>query len=260
MCRSNRVWTSPAPGTRALVLVVFVAIAPGLLAAPARGQLAQEVPAEYVVDYPLATKFCPPVRTFFFDVEETIQRAGGRTIRHQPNGGYGLPIRQRVEGNNLIHLGADVGWYRVGEPVYCVADGVVRISQGPPTARGERKRAIPRGAMSWGNLIAIEHRLTNDLYVTTIYGHLGPDRQVQVGQIVEAGHQIGTIGKQSRNVNGGYKPHLHFGVRKGRFARISIVGYGLSTTDWHDPTEFLKERRANVDPAPFKPSRRATGL
>jgi murein DD-endopeptidase MepM/ murein hydrolase activator NlpD len=39
-----------------------------------------------------------------------------------------------------------------------------------------------------------------------------------VGEVVRAGQQIGTIG--TTQVNGGYKPHLHLGVREGRMAEV----------------------------------------
>jgi murein DD-endopeptidase MepM/ murein hydrolase activator NlpD len=43
-----------------------------------------------------------------------------------------------------------------------------------------------------------------------------PEQAVKAGDIVQARQQIGTIGPT--NVNGGYKPHFHFGVRQGRMA------------------------------------------
>ena len=72
--------------------------------------------------------------------------------------------------------------------------------------------------MAWGNLVVLEHRLPDDSYVTTVYGHLANERLVKAGDVVRAGQQIGTIG--TSRVNGGYKPHLHFGVREGRMAEV----------------------------------------
>jgi len=188
-------------------------------------------PEEYVVDYPAAERFCPPVETFFFEVVRTFEVVRGRRFTHQLNGGYGLPVVQQVNGRNLLHLGADVGWHRVGAPVYAVAAGVVRVSEGPsfPSAREKRSRdrddqATGKSpgrqtmALHWGNVVTIEHRLPSGEHFTTVYGHLGTDRLVKAGDIVEAGQQIASIGRQHRYVNGGYKPHLHFGVRQGRLA------------------------------------------
>src|SRR4051794_9850290 len=90
---------------------------------------AEAIASDYVLEYPAAQQFCPPTDGFFDEVDRTIDRAGGHTFRHQPNGGYGLPVVDKVDGANLLHLGADVGFYRVGEPVFAVADGIVRMSQ-----------------------------------------------------------------------------------------------------------------------------------
>lgn len=337
---------------------------------PAAGQDAAISP-RYVLDYPVAKQFCLPVDSYADDVTQTTQRTGGRTIRHQPNGGYGLPVVMTIGDQHVLHLGVDVAWYRVGAPVYAIADGVVRLSQGatPPAtdkkvanaastqiAKGDSKKTVeikdsqPAGdaptepaadatdtgngvskpatnnqavpaALGWGNVVAIEHHLPDGSYVTSIYGHLGSARRVAAGDIVHAGQMIGTVGK-SGTENGGYKPHLHFGLRAERmfepgravmvvvlngqadaikiasmgedeveletppdlplplelrfgerkFAIVErdhkswmptavlnylqspefpIVGYGLSTDGWLDPTEFLKQALSQYPKAPF---------
>jgi murein DD-endopeptidase MepM/ murein hydrolase activator NlpD len=68
--------------------------------------------------------------------------------------------------------------------------------------------------MAWGGVVAVEHRLPDDSFVTTVYGHLDTKLLVALGDIVQTGQPIGAIG--SKRVNGGYLPHLHFGVRTGR--------------------------------------------
>jgi murein DD-endopeptidase MepM/ murein hydrolase activator NlpD len=198
------------------------------------------VPDKYILNYPVAQQFCPPVESYFDDAENAIQKIGGRTIRHQFNGGYGLPVVDKVDDQNLLHLGADVSWYRP-VPVYAVGNGVVRISAaGPSTAdlakmmvasrsqdadAPDAKKSKPVVAstaaakkpalLGWGNLIVIEHRLPDGNYYTTIYGHLASRRLVSAGDIVTAGQVIGTVAK-SKLENGGYDPHLHFAVRDGR--------------------------------------------
>ncbi len=98
----------------------------------------------YVLDYPVAQQFCLPVETYVDDVTQTIQKVGGRTIRHQLNGGYGLPIVIMVGNQNLLHLGSDVAWHRVGTPVFAIADGVVRVSQGPSPAAAIKRPQLKR--------------------------------------------------------------------------------------------------------------------
>ena len=181
------------------------------------------VPRKYLLDYPPAERFCPPVQTFFFEVVRTFEVIRGRRVTHQPNGGYGLPVKQKVDGKHLVHVGADVGWFRVGEPVYAVAAGVVRASDGPSLNADEQesdtgdRTARPAG-MQWGNVVTIEHRLPSGEYFTTVYGHLGSDRLVEAGDVVEAGQPIGTIGRKHPRINGGFDPHVHFAVRQGRLA------------------------------------------
>lgn len=288
--------------------------------------------ARYVLNYPAAVSFCPPVESYFEDVSEAIQKVRGKTIRHQLNGGYGLPVIDKVGDQNLLHLGADVAWQRTGDPVYAIANGVVRIAAGPSlreeTAKKEAAKKDGKTAagkqppmLSWGNLIVIEHRLGDDKYVTSVYGHLAHAKFVAVGDVVQAGQMIGTIGRPGIE-NGGYKPHLHFAIREGRKVEVgseifsmiingkktsikvaaldepeievevdvsvpanftfrfgdqelaltkrdgkhflpnvalhyvqrpdfAIVGYGLNTNGWRNPTEFLMEMRADTQPAPF---------
>ena len=118
----------------------------------------------------------------------------------------------------------DVGLRRVGEPVYAVADGIVRISEGPkiPPKKDRKKTKVNPGnfditkeKMCWGNLIVIEHKFP-DGYYTSVYGHLDTNRLFEAGDIVPAGQMIGRIGAQNNYINGGYIPHLHFAIRKGR--------------------------------------------
>jgi murein DD-endopeptidase MepM/ murein hydrolase activator NlpD len=177
-------------------------------------------PDNYILDFPSADQCCPPIRSTFFEADRTMSVVRGRRFRHKSNGGYGLPVVDKVDGKNLLHVGADLGWHQVGEPVFALANGVVRISTGPDTKAPRDKASRVPAAMSWGNFIAIEHRFGPDDYITTVYGHLGLDRLVEAGHVVSAGQQIGTIGRKNHRINGGYTPHVHFGVREGRNAEI----------------------------------------
>ncbi len=212
--------------------LVLSAAAAGLWLQPVRAAeevRAADLPEKYTLDYPPAADFCAPVATFFDEVVRSFEVVRGHKFTHQPNGGYGLPIVLQVDGQNLIHVGADVGWHRAGAAVYAVAAGVVRVSEGPPppgkTKPGDGGRADdvpePRPSVkgtAWGNLIVIEHRLPDATYMTTIYGHLASKRLVKQGDLVQVGQQIGTIGAKHVAINGGYTPHLHFGMRRGRLA------------------------------------------
>jgi murein DD-endopeptidase MepM/ murein hydrolase activator NlpD len=213
------------------------------------GAATPDVPEKYFLAYPVADAFCPPIRTTFFEVTQTWGVVGGRRFRQKANGGYGLPVVDKVEDKHLIHLGADLGWYQVGEPVFAVAAGVVRVSDGP-TPKPEKDGARPeRGpTLAWGNLIVIEHRTANEEeFFTTIYGHLGADRLVKVGDVVEVGTQIGEIGKQNPLVNGGYKPHLHFGVREGRIVEKGMALFHLATAEGRLPVRVARLGEEEVE-------------
>ena len=86
------------------------------------------------------------------------------------------------------HQGLDIA-LKVGEPVYAVFDGKVRLS---------------KAAGNYGNLVIIRHN--NGL--ETYYAHLS-ERSVQSGDWVIAGQQIGLGGNTGRSTG----PHLHFEVR-----------------------------------------------
>ncbi len=86
------------------------------------------------------------------------------------------------------HQGIDMS-LKVGDPVYAVFDGKVRLS---------------KVAGNYGNLVIIRHN--NGL--ETYYAHLS-ERSVQPGEWVVAGQQIGLGGNTGRSTG----PHLHFEVR-----------------------------------------------
>jgi murein DD-endopeptidase MepM/ murein hydrolase activator NlpD len=79
-----------------------------------------------------------------------------------------------------------------------------------------------------------------------LYGHLKCDARLtsiqgKIGKLIDRGATIGTIGSKSEN--GGWSPHLHFGVRKGRY--VSSWVYWGYTTDynvyrtWYDPSDTI---------------------
>ncbi len=88
-----------------------------------------------------------------------------------------------------IHQGTDIG-LKIGDPVYAVFDGRVRLTQ------------YYRGG--YGNLIVLRH----DNGLETFYGHLS-EILVKPEQWVTAGQVIGYGGNTGRSTG----PHLHFEVR-----------------------------------------------
>lgn len=117
-----------------------------------------------------------------------------------------------TEGASTEHAGEDIA-APVGTPIYAALAGTVSF-------------AGKRGG--YGNLIIIAHpdgTFTRYAHCDTIL--------VSKGQVVEAGEQIGTVGK-SGNVTG---PHLHFEVRTSTGAAVDPDSYLDSlggAVDTHD--------------------------
>lgn len=115
-------------------------------------------------------------------------------------------------GAGGTHAGEDCAWFREGCSVYAIADGIVRMVQG---AGGD-----------WGFLVAIEHRLADGRYVTSVYGHCAFDLLVRAGDRVKGGQRIATQGLSCAIENGGYGSHLHFGLGDGPFRRPAGMAVG----------------------------------
>jgi murein DD-endopeptidase MepM/ murein hydrolase activator NlpD len=217
--------------------------------------LYEAYPRRYIVNYPAAERYCPPIASAFQDAVKTDFIQDGKHMRVPANGGYGVAMKER-KGLPLMHTGADLGWFREGAPVFAVANGVVRRSvPGVRQVNAKLKlhRDLPAGPVDYGNLIIIEHRTVDNEYFLTLYAHLGDDRVVRAGDIVTAGQVIGTIGRDAGIVNGGYRPHCHFAVHDGRWLES---GQKLMTLHANDTDAVVrvaelgeKESRVTITPA-----------
>lgn len=112
-----------------------------------------------------------------------------------------------------------------GLPVYAAADGEVVFIWTADKGSGGRSSSYDKtgtGSRSYGNGIAIRHKLSTGTY-TTIYSHLGVNQDpakdkpgagvnVKVGDKVKKGQQIGSVG---RTHNRNQLTHLHFEIRMG---------------------------------------------
>jgi murein DD-endopeptidase MepM/ murein hydrolase activator NlpD len=92
---------------------------------------------------------------------------------------------------------------------------------------------------SWGNLVVIESSLSDSEYVCQIYGHLGKDLDVGVGESVYAGQKIGQIGNSFSYENGGYVGHVHVGIELSRFKSARLGGYDRSVEWYASPKSFV---------------------
>ena len=258
-----------------IVLAILILFGSQLNAAEPLHQNSPPAGEKYVLDYPIAQRFCPPVESYFDDVSQSFQQVNGHTFTHQLNGGYGLPVVIMVGNQNLLHLGADVCWMRPGYPVYAIADGVVRMSAGPSansastksnypheTAAGNKNDTAPDETANsaakakpvqkttenqgWGNIVVIEHHLPDGTYVTSIYGHLSSRRLVEAGDVVQAGQVLGFEGKQGIE-NGFYKPHVHFGVRDGRMFAPGDTLFESTVNGKMSPVKILHMSETEIE-------------
>lgn len=131
----------------------------------------------------------------------------------------------------VYHMGVDLGGeIGIGAPVYAIADGIVREV---------------RVRSKFGLVVLIEHELPNGNRIVSLSGHLRPtDAPVSEGDVVRMGDRIGSLGDASEN--GGWAPHLHFGIHKDPYSSTWIY-YGhvrdQSLTDtWYTPKTFIEKR------------------
>jgi murein DD-endopeptidase MepM/ murein hydrolase activator NlpD len=134
--------------------------------------------------------------------------------------------------HSCYHLGEDVG-RDAGTSVFAPAYGIVRHT---------------RQRTKFGNVIIIEHDTGQEI-LTTVMGHLRADVQVTVGNTVTNGQLLGFLGDSDQN--GGWNPHIHFGIHKGAYSGDNAIdcgsgwvyaGYSANTcveADWYIPTEFI---------------------
>ncbi len=96
------------------------------------------------------------------------------------------------------HTGADIAFYRRGDPVFAVA-------------RGRVTYADPDGWDTEKGVVIIEHRFPDGSTAYSLYGHMEPIGDYYfpgVGQCVEMGDIVGAVGSPSLSA-----PHLHFEIR-----------------------------------------------
>ena len=136
---------------------------------------------------------------------------------------------------NGYHLGEDVV-RNIEAAVYAAADGkVMHVAQ----------------HTGYGYVIIIQHQLSSNSYVCSVYGHLRAKDIITASTDVKKGQLIGYLSSDP-NENGGYNfAHLHFGIRSGSYSTDldpdGIWRYrGYGSTDivslWYDPTNFVLSR------------------
>ncbi|MEM9921498.1 MAG: M23 family metallopeptidase [Bacteroidota bacterium] len=155
--------------------------------------------------------------------------------------GFDFPVG-KPDGHNYYkalefkqknHLGEDWNGLKggdtdLGDPVFSTANGLVTFSMDV--------------CCGWGKVVRIAHRMPSHpkyKYVETICAHLD-QINVQAGDLVQRGQQIGTIG----TADGKYSAHLHLELRD--FVNMSLgPGYSDNFFGYLAPTTFINSNRPN---------------
>ncbi|MFH1706746.1 MAG: M23 family metallopeptidase [Planctomycetota bacterium] len=110
--------------------------------------------------------------------------------------------------------------FKPGTVVMSAADGLVRYADNIPSSTPEAGEPY-RG---FGRIVIIEHRIKIgtdiDSWVCTVYACLGSLR-IKEGVTVTRGQAIGTVGDDRDGANGGYPPHLFFGIHRGPYFQLA---------------------------------------
>ena len=130
------------------------------------------------------------------------------------------------------HLGEDWdgvggGDTDLGDPIYCIGDGVVVFARDCK--------------MGWGNVIIVRHAFREGGTIKNIdsfYGHL-QRMMVRSGEAVSRGQQIATMG----NAHGLYDAHLHLEIRKNLEIGMSRAAFARDFNNYYDPTQFITSHR-----------------
>lgn len=128
------------------------------------------------------------------------------------------------------HLGEDWntnsgGDTDCGEPVFAAANGIIVYAK--------------NAAITWGNVVIIEHTLPDGKKVQTLYGHLR--KILKTRGEVKIREQIGEVG----SAGGKYPCHLHFELREETCPMWNKAGAGYSAEHkgWLDPSDFIDKHR-----------------
>lgn len=141
--------------------------------------------------------------------------------------------RARFGGN---HVGIDIGFERLGEPVYAAA-------------RGRVTYADPEGWDTEKGVVIVEHIFPDGSTAYSLYGHMEETETTffpLVNQCVEPGDVVGTIGAPSRGL-----PHLHYEIR-GFMPGDGGPGYvtgNPAQAGWFHPLDFTELWRLRLSPA-----------
>lgn len=140
--------------------------------------------------------------------------------------------RARFEGN---HVGIDIGFNRLGDPVHAAARGRVTLSN---IEEWDTEKGV----------VIVEHTFPDGSTAYSLYGHMQENETIffpPVESCVERGDVLGLIGWPSRGL-----PHLHYELRR-HLAREGGPGYvevNPLLEGWYHPLDFTEQWRTRLQP------------
>ena len=180
---------------------------------------------------PVSESLPPPMPSLSFSSQSALTKLAD---------GFDLPVGKpdargyyKARGfKSHGHMGEDWdgvggGDTDLGDPVYCIGDGIVVFA-----------RDCHQG---WGNVIIVRHAYRENgsvRNVDSLYGHLNKIL-VRRGETVKRGQQIAEIG----NAHGLYDAHLHLEVRKNIAIGMCRDKFAQDLSNYYDPTSFIESHR-----------------
>lgn len=103
---------------------------------------------------------------------------------------------EQYEGRRNVHMGIDI-WAASGSPVFSFYEATIAYMHDH----------CQKG--NYGPTLVLKYRLDNR-HLFALYGHLGKSclKEREIGENIDKGQRIAELG--SKEVNGGWMPHLHF--------------------------------------------------
>lgn len=194
-----------------LILMISLLTTPVHAAPRTQANIATPCGVVDAIDYPVDTLYTGTIARGWDDFRRFRQRFGG------------------------IHVGLDVAFHRLGDPVYAAARGRVTYSD------------IEGWDINKG-VVVVEHVFPDGTIYYSLYGHVEETETVSlppVGTCVERGQIVGTVGWPETGA-----PHLHYEIRRilpGDGGPGYIDGNPLEA-GWLHPLDFTFLWQARLQP------------
>ena len=186
-------------------------------------QIEREMREEEARNTPPRTSSNPPANppapgNCWFEDGGYISASLIRPAQGAITGTFGCPPSRYIPG--LHHDGIDIA-NAIGTPIYATAAGIV-----------ERKGFEADG---FGYFVMLRHNINGERFYS-IYAHLAGPSPKAVGEFVNQGDVIGSMGNTGRSTG----PHLHFGLISPTYENTGSFGCALGSSKCYNPARFIR--------------------